>query len=44
VYVEPRYTAERVIHVQPYRYAYAGWRPHYFFPRRAYWQDHHCCW
>jgi hypothetical protein len=44
VYVEPRYTAEHVIHVQPYRYAYASWRPHYFFPHRAYWHDHRCCW
>jgi hypothetical protein len=44
VYVEPRYTRERIIHAQPYRYAYAGWETHYFFPRRGYGYNHRCCW
>jgi hypothetical protein len=27
--------------VRPYSHAYAGWRPHYFVPRRAYWYGRH---
>jgi hypothetical protein len=48
VYVEPReyvYAprayAPDIYYDGPYRYAYSGWRPHHFFPRRAYWHRHH---
>jgi hypothetical protein len=47
VYTEPRvYYAPRVYdeayYARPYRaYAYAGWRPRYFFPRERYWHHRH---
>ncbi len=51
VYVEPReyVYAPRVYgpgvyYDRPYRYAYAHWRPHYFFPRRPFWHRHHRWW
>jgi hypothetical protein len=51
VYVEPRayYYAPRVYapdeyYGRPYAYSYAGWRPHYFFPRRVFWRGHHRGW
>ena len=48
VYVEPRayaypprVYAPEVYYARPYTYAYAGWRPHYFFPRGPFWHGHH---
>jgi hypothetical protein len=48
VYSEPRVyhhspAYEDAYDVRPYSHAYAGWRPHYFVPRRAYWygRRHH---
>jgi hypothetical protein len=46
VYVEPRaYYAPRIYADDYYPrrtvYAYAGWRPRYFFPRERYWHHHH---
>ena len=44
VYVEPReyaYVPPAEVYVdRPYRYAYAGWRPRFFFPRGI-WHRHH---
>ena len=47
IYTEPRaYYAPRIYdeayYARPYRaYAYAGWRPRYFFPRERYWHRRH---
>ena len=47
IYTEPRvYYAPRVYgdayYSRPHRaYAYAGWRPRYFFPRERYWHHRH---
>lgn len=47
VYVEPGYAyapriyAPDVYYDRPYSYAYAGWRPHFFFPRGHFWHRHH---
>ena len=48
IYVEPRayyvpreYGVDYSYYARPYRYAYAGWRPRYFFPRERYWHRHH---
>ena len=49
LYPEPRvYYAPRVYagayYPRPYAYAYAGWRPRYFYPRGAYWHHRHHGW
>lgn len=42
VYVEPReYVYRPRVYGYAEPYAYAGWRPHYFFPRRDFWHHHH---
>jgi hypothetical protein len=48
VYVEtpgyayaPRVYAPDIYYDRPYNYAYAGWRPHFFFPRAPFWHRHH---
>ena len=45
VYTEPRYVPrvyDEAYYARPYRaYAYAGWRPRYFFPRERYWHHRH---
>lgn len=38
VYYEPRV---HTYYDRPYGYAYAGWRPRYFFPRAHRWHRHH---
>ena len=44
VYVEPR-VYEDAYDARPYRaYAYAGWRPKYFFPRGYWHHRHHVGW
>ena len=44
VYVEPRVVYGPRYYDEAYygpdTYAYAGWRPHYFFSRRAFWHRH----
>ena len=51
VYVEtpgyayaPRVYAPEIYYDRPYTYAYAGWRPRYFFPRGPIWHRHHRWW
>jgi len=51
VYVEtpayayaPRIYAPDVYYDRPYTYAYAGRRPHFFFPRGPFWHRHHRWW
>jgi hypothetical protein len=51
VYVEtpgyayaPRVYAPDIYYDRPDSYAYAGWRPHFFFPRAPFWHRHRRWW